>query len=124
MQVFVRGFNSRLRIIKTKQEIIMRETQAIMNDKQAMEAHVTSCCCIDQGISRIQCYFEKNAYSPGEDAKIFCILDTRESKADVTEVTVKLVNEITYTSKEGVKKVFSDILFQRNFPGLQMGQQM
>ena len=118
MQVFVRGFNSRLRIIRTKQEIVVRETQAIKNDKQAMEAHVKSCCCIDQGTSRIQCYFEKNSYSPGEDAKIFCILDTRESQADVTEVTVKLVNEITYTSKEGVKKVFSDIIFQRNFPGL------
>lgn len=36
MQVFVRGFNSRLRIIKTKQEIIVRETQAIKNEKQAM----------------------------------------------------------------------------------------
>ena len=36
MQVFVRGFNSRLRIIKSKQEIIVRETQAIKNEKQAM----------------------------------------------------------------------------------------
>jgi len=34
------------------------------------------------------------------------------------------MNEITYTSKEGVKKVFSNVIFQRNFPGLEKGQQM
>lgn len=53
MQAFVRGFNSRLRIIKCKTEIIMRETAPIKNDHQTMEAHVTSCCCIDQGTTRI-----------------------------------------------------------------------
>ena len=34
------------------------------------------------------------------------------------------MNEITYTSKEGVKKKFSNVIFQRNFPGLEKGQQM
>lgn len=124
MQVFVRGFNSKLRIIKTKQEIIVRQTQAIKNEKQAIQAHVSTCCCIDQGVSKIQCFFEKNAYSPGEDAKIFCILDTKESKVDITEVTVKLINKITYTSKQNHKKVISDIIFQRNFPGLNKGEQI
>jgi hypothetical protein len=37
-------------------------------------------------------------------------------------VTVKLVNEITYTSKEGAKKIFSDTIFQRNFPGIEKGK--
>lgn len=65
MQAFIRGFNSRLRIIKCKTEIVVRETTAIKNEQQEMEAHVKSCCCCDQGVTRIRCFFEKNAYSPG-----------------------------------------------------------
>ena len=57
-----------------------------------MEAHVTSCCCIDQGTTRIQCYFEKNGYMPGEDARIYCKLDNTEGKTEVTKVEVKLIN--------------------------------
>lgn len=92
MRVFVRGFNHRRRLIKHKTEIIIRETHVIKNEKQEMEAHVKSCCCIDKGASKIQCYFEKNGYSPGEQAKIYCILDNRGSLADITKVTVKLIN--------------------------------
>jgi hypothetical protein len=34
MQAFVRGFNTKLRIVKCKQEIIVRETVAIKNEKK------------------------------------------------------------------------------------------
>lgn len=71
-----------------------------------MVAHVKSCCCINKGVSKIRCYFEKNAYMPGEEAKIYCVLDNTESLADITRVTVKLVNQITYTSKENLHKNF------------------
>lgn len=57
MQAFVRGFNGKQRIVKCKSEIVIRETTVIKLEKQEMVAHVKSCCCIDQGISRIQCYF-------------------------------------------------------------------
>lgn len=36
MQAFIRGFNTRLRIVKCKTEIIVRETTEIKNDKQEM----------------------------------------------------------------------------------------
>lgn len=45
--------------------------------KQEMVAHVKSCCCIDKGTCKIQCFFEKNGYMPGEQAKIYCILDNK-----------------------------------------------
>jgi hypothetical protein len=61
----------------------MRETTAIKNDKQEMEAQVTSCCCFDKGITRIRCFFEKNAYSPGEDAKMYCVVDNKDGKSIV-----------------------------------------
>jgi hypothetical protein len=79
-------------LIRCKQEIIMRETVSIKNDHQIMEAHVTSCCCIDQGTTRIECYFEKNAYTPGEEAKIYCKCDNTEGKSAVVSVDVSLVN--------------------------------
>jgi len=65
MQAFVRGFNSSLMLIRCKQEIVIRESAPIKNDQQQMIANVKSCCCIDQGITKIQCFFEKNAYTPG-----------------------------------------------------------
>lgn len=89
----------------------MRETTVIKNDKQEMVAHVKSCCCIDKGVCKIQCFFEKNAYMPGEQAKIYCILDNRGSLADVTRVTVKLINDITYCSKDNHQKKMSFTIF-------------
>jgi len=57
-----------------------------------MQANVTSCCCIDQGTTRIRCFFEKNGYSPGEEAKIYCVVDNKEGKATVERVSVSLKN--------------------------------
>lgn len=111
-----------LRIIKCKTEIIMRETAPIKNDHQVMEAHVTSCCCIDQGTTRIDCFFEKNAYTPGEDARMYCKCDNTDGKSEVLSVDVSLVNEITYTSSEAYKKVFNEVLFKKSFQGLGMGE--
>ena len=60
---------------------------------------------------------------PGEQAKIFCILDTRGSLTDVTRVTVKLINKITYISKDNHQKNMDVTLFTCDFPGLQMGSE-
>lgn len=79
----------------------------IKNDHQIMEAHVTSCCCIDQGTTCIECFFERNAYTPGEDANMYCKVDNTQGKSAVQSVDVSLVNEICYTSSEGHKKVFN-----------------
>lgn len=47
----------RTRIIRAKTEIIIREIAPIKNEQQEMEAHVKSCCCVDQGVTRIRCFF-------------------------------------------------------------------
>lgn len=88
----MRGFNARLLLLRSKQEIVMREMAPIKNDQQQMEAHVKSCCCIDQGTTRIQCFFEKNGYVPGEDARIHCKLDNTQGKSEVLNVDVTLLN--------------------------------
>lgn len=86
-----------------------------------MVAHVKSCCCMDKGVTKIQCYFDKNGYMPGQQAKIYCILDTRGSLVDITRVTVKLINHITYTSKDNHHKNMQIMLFRNDFPGLEKG---
>lgn len=65
MRVFIRGYNVRRRLIKHSTEVIIRKTTVIKNEKQEMEAHVKSCCRCDQGVSKIVCYFGKNAYISG-----------------------------------------------------------
>ena len=91
-------------LIKCKNEIVIRETTIQKNDKQEMEASVTSCCCCNQGITRIRCFFEKNAYSPGEEARMYCVLDNTEGKAVVERVSVALINDISYTSNDNHHK--------------------
>jgi hypothetical protein len=56
MQAFIRVSN-RIRAIRAKSEVMIRETAPIKNDQQEMEAHVKSCCCVDQGVTRIRCFF-------------------------------------------------------------------
>lgn len=89
-----------------------------------MVANVKSCCCFDKGTCKIQCYFEKNAYMPGEQAKIYCVLNTKESLVDVTRVTVKLINQITYVSKDNHRKNMEVVLFTNEFAGLEKGNEM
>lgn len=103
MQAFIRVSN-RMRAIRAKSEVIMRELAPISNDKQEMEAHVKSCCCCDQGVTRIRVFFEKNGYAPGEDAKMYCVLDNKEGKAKVERVSVSLKNHISYISRENHRK--------------------
>jgi hypothetical protein len=86
-----------------------------------MTAHVKSCCCFDKGVSHIKCYFDKNGSIPGETAKILCELDNRGCTADVTQVTIKLINRIEYTSKDNFQKKFKDTVFTESFPGLPAG---
>lgn len=59
---------------------------------------------------------------PGEDAKMYCVVDNKESKSKVERVSVTLVNEITYTSKEHRKKHFTTNILKNDFPGLEPGQ--
>jgi hypothetical protein len=101
----------------------MRESGAISNQKQEMEAHVKSCCCCDQGITRIRCFFEKNGYAPGEEAKMYCVLDNKEGKAAVERVSVTLKNEITYISRDNHRRQRTVTLFDNSFSGLEPGQE-
>ena len=62
-------------------------------------------------MTRIRCFFEKNAYSPAEDAKMYCVLDNKEGNAVVERVSVALKNEITYISKENHQKNLTYTIF-------------
>lgn len=112
-----------MRAIRTKSEVVIRETAPISNDKKEMEAHVKSCCCCDQGITRIRCFFEKNGYAPGEDAKMYCVVDNKEGKARVERVTVTLKNDITYVSRENHRRNRTFTILQNSFSGLEPGQE-
>ncbi len=81
-----------------------------------------SCCCCDQGTTRIRCFFEKNGYSPGEDAKMYCVLDNKEGKAVVQRVSVALKNDIVYTSRENHQKHLTYTIFENSFSGLGAGE--
>lgn len=43
--------------------------------------------------------------------------------ADITRVTVKLINHITYISKDNFRKNFDIQIFRNDFPGLPAGDE-
>ena len=60
--------------MKYTQELVIREPlkKDVNQMMGQMTVPVTTWCCINQGSSHIKCYFERNAYAPGETANVIC----------------------------------------------------
>ncbi len=54
---------------------------------------------------------------------MFCVLDNKEGKAIVENVSVSLMNEITYISRENHRKTTTHLIFQNQFTGLGAGEE-
>mmetsp|Transcript_36115 Transcript_36115/g.32504 ORF Transcript_36115/g.32504 Transcript_36115/m.32504 type:complete len:109 (-) Transcript_36115:701-1027(-) len=63
--------------LKYKREVVIREKvlKNIEMVKQEKSINVTCCCCCDKGNVKITGYFDKNAYCPGEVAKVVGEID-------------------------------------------------
>lgn len=54
---------------------------------------------------------------------MYCVLDNKEGKAIVENVSVSLLNEITYISRENHRKNTTYTIFQNQFSGLGAGEE-
>ena len=73
----------------------------IKSDIKEIEANIVECCCCNQGISKVKCYFEKNAFAIGEQAKITCEIDNRNCKSNVNRIEARLINKLSYKDNSG-----------------------
>jgi len=83
--------------MKYKQILAIREPPVPfkMNEQQAEESHVTTWCCVDQGISKMWANYEKNIYCPNEVAKAMIHIDNSACTLNVTQVKFWVEQRLT-----------------------------
>jgi len=75
-------------------------------------ATVCLCCCIPRGKVHMNCYFDKNAYAPGEMATIKADINN-ESKSTM-HMVVKLIRHITVNAGR-TASTFSEVVNHRKY---------
>lgn len=110
--------------LKFTQPLVVREPlkQIVSSVQQDHTVNVTTWCCINQGSSRLRCFFDKNAYVPGETAKIISEMDNSNCKLSINFLRTSLVRTIRLRSNTGQEKVMTDRIVSLNVLGLGPGE--
>ena len=74
--------------MKYKQQLIIREppVQFKMGERQEEVSQITTCCCMDQGTSKMWSEFEKNIFLPNEIVRGFVHVDNEHCAIACKEV--------------------------------------
>ena len=86
-----------------------------------MNSHLKTWCCIDQGLSKIKSYFEKQNYFPMEEARLMVEMDNTNCKLNIKKLDVELHSKIVLTSSGGHSKHFDNVINKLHVPGVCAG---
>jgi len=64
------------------------------------QAEITSCCCINKGITATSVHFEKDGYAPGELVQMIMEIDNSNCKADIPTINIGIYNTVTMKSNQ------------------------
>jgi sporulation-control protein spo0M len=107
--------------IKHSQPLVIN--QALLGSIVPARASRTSsamvCCCINKGQVTMDATFDKNAYTPGEQAQIVCQVNN-QSTVDVQSINVKLMRK-TVLRASGQSQQDVDVVWQQSYPGVPKG---
>ena len=81
-------------ILKYTDELIIRDNlkSGFSIGQGSFIYKINNCFCIPRGVTQIKCFFEKNAYAIGENAKIFCEIDNSKCSLNLIQVVCELKN--------------------------------
>jgi len=80
-----------------------------------------SWCCCSKGFVNMKCYFEKNAYMPGETATVICDIDNSQGRIAITNMIGRLTYSLI-TSNESDSKTFTKTNSELILPGVAIGE--
>lgn len=83
-----------------------------------MNANVKSWICLNQGSSFIRCYFERNAYAPGDTANIICEIDNTNCNLGIKTLNCALRSKISLRDNQGKPKEKVEEIIRREFSGV------
>lgn len=107
--------------LKYTQELIVREpikNQMMFNVPVENSINSKTWCCIDQGLSKIKCFFEKNTYCPNEIANMMCEVDNSQCNLNVKSVNMRLLMNIRLKASHGKEKFISETVNSYNMEGI------
>jgi len=110
--------------MKYKQPINLRET--ILPKSGDLPSHVSTplktCCCCKQGSNVLKADFEKNFYSPGENAQVAMYLDNSGTKLKNLKVVFALKQRLELKAKGRLLKK-EVVKVKQELPGIVKGSQ-
>jgi len=89
------------------------------NTTQEDTKTMSTWCCLSKGPSSIRCNFEKNTYTPDENARILCDVDNSRCKLKVVAINIRLNQKIELRSDTRNIKLFQRIVCSRSYPGVE-----
>lgn len=95
-------------------EGLFSEVRPIAREAQS---RVTQCCCIDKGTAQLRATFDKNAYVPGETARVVCEVDN-QSSLRLRHIRSKLKRRLTLHDNSGRRHQMVDTLAQGTYEGV------
>lgn len=83
---------------KYAREITLRETRMVSSQHKKSQAGITSCCCINKGITCVEVHFEKDGYMPGELVQMVIEVDNSQCTADIPTIGIGISNTVSMKS--------------------------
>ena len=82
--------------MKHKQILIIREQPEIthVGIKQVKEDNITTCCCVNQGVSKLETVFDKDTFEPHEHCKVNVLIDNSKCNVDIKRIRFGIEQEI------------------------------
>ena len=108
--------------MKYKQPINLRETiLPVAGDlPSTVTTPLKTCCCCKQGSNVLEANFEKNYYSPGENAQVTMELDNSGTKLQNRQVVFSLKQRLEIRPK-GIRLKFDFVKVKQELPGIMKG---
>jgi len=105
--------------IKHTQRLVVHEGlfSEVRPVSREAQSKVTQCCCIDKGTASLRATFDKNAYVPGETARVVCEVDN-QSSLRLRHVRSKLKRRLTLHDNAGRRHQMVDTLAQGSYDGV------
>eukprot|EP00824_Muranothrix_gubernata_P023442 TRINITY_DN627_c0_g2_i1.p1 TRINITY_DN627_c0_g2~~TRINITY_DN627_c0_g2_i1.p1 ORF type:complete len:442 (-),score=33.34 TRINITY_DN627_c0_g2_i1:36-1220(-) len=108
---------------KYKTKLIVRQKPKNINTNQRVSNQANLCvCCVGKGSSRLEGWFERDAYIPGESANAMIAADNSQGELDISSFSIKLFQKINFRTGHGPVKALERIVAMQDYPGVPAGQ--
>jgi len=107
--------------IQGGREIILRETRLVQGQMKESNGSITSCCCINKGITTSRMSFAKDGYTPGELVQMIIEVDNTQCTANINTITISVTNQVTLRSGQGASTSDSRTFFTKVVNGVPAG---